>query len=314
LIPTALRLQAVIFSNNERLTMTETPGTSRRGTQIKRAVIAAVMLMASPLNCLAVNYTYSAPTAANPTGTLVPRADYYGTNSMRNGLPPTMMDSFVNEAMEHKEAIYGDEGTNGPPPYMLFTEDHRINTGILDQRDAGLTTGHGSFMPDGVGKDEFLGLEESQSGARGVSAADGFYNGVSYRLPSAYAADPAQFPLDPITGEQYNTLLVNAGQINESRWGTPPPIAWNNSNPAPYTYLDRNGDPKTVPDTWTRSGNGWTNALGDRLSDDGTMTYGTSRYAGPGIIQIAADTVVYPDGSQKSPKGKVSSGTFDASF
>ena len=35
---------------------------------------------------------------------------------MRNGLPPTTTDSFVYEAAEHAEHIYGDEGIDGPPP------------------------------------------------------------------------------------------------------------------------------------------------------------------------------------------------------
>jgi len=89
---------------------------------------------------------------------------------VRNGLPPCTMDSFVHEAYEHAEHIYGDEGTTGPPPYMGFDVVHRINTGIMDQRDRGLTTGHGSWMPDAVGRDEFLGQEWSQSGPDGAKS------------------------------------------------------------------------------------------------------------------------------------------------
>jgi hypothetical protein len=93
---------------------------------------------------------------------------------MRNGLPPTTMDSFVYEAKEYAEFIYGDEGVDGIPPYFEFTKASRINAGIMDTRDQGLTTGHGSYMPDAWGRDEFLGAEWSQSGARGRTDASGF--------------------------------------------------------------------------------------------------------------------------------------------
>lgn len=87
--------------------------------------------------------------------------------AVRNGLPPTSMDSFVRNAGAHAEAIYGDEGKDGIPEYEHFTQAHRINTGIVGVRDAGLTTGHGSMMPSAWGGDEFSmsGPEFSQSGA-----------------------------------------------------------------------------------------------------------------------------------------------------
>lgn len=83
----------------------------------------------------------------------------------RNGLPPTQMDSFVRQAAGNAENIYGDEGHEGPPPFMYFEYENRINSGIYDIRDKGLTTGHGSYMPSAWGRDEFLGAEWSQSGA-----------------------------------------------------------------------------------------------------------------------------------------------------
>ncbi len=83
----------------------------------------------------------------------------------RNGLPPTQMDSFVRQAAGNAENIYGDEGHEGPPPFMYFEYENRINSGIFDIRDKGLTTGHGSYMPSAWGRDEFLGAEWSQSGA-----------------------------------------------------------------------------------------------------------------------------------------------------
>lgn len=61
--------------------------------------------------------------------------------------------------------IYGDEGVT-IPPYTEFTKVHRINTGIEGVRDAGLTTGHGSYMADAWGGDEFVdGPEFTMSGA-----------------------------------------------------------------------------------------------------------------------------------------------------
>jgi len=86
---------------------------------------------------------------------------------MRNGLPPTQTDSFVRQAAGNAENIYGDEGHEGPPPFMYFEYENRINSGIYDIRDKGLTTGHGSYMPSAWGRDEFLGAEWSQSGANG---------------------------------------------------------------------------------------------------------------------------------------------------
>lgn len=87
----------------------------------------------------------------------------YNSRSM-NELPPTRLDSFVAQAHQHKELIYGDESSWGWPPYFGFTEAHRINSGIIGRRSAGLTTGHGSMMPSAVGRDEFLGAEWSMSG------------------------------------------------------------------------------------------------------------------------------------------------------
>jgi len=101
------------------------------------------------------------------------RSQWNGTRpasggQFRNGLPPTQLDSFVLNAGRHAENIYGDESLSGPPPYECFTKTHRINTGITGDRDSGLTTGHGSQLPDAWGRDEFSGSPEfSQSGARG---------------------------------------------------------------------------------------------------------------------------------------------------
>jgi hypothetical protein len=71
------------------------------------------------------------------------------TNVMAKGsfgflLPPTSLDSFVSNAAGAAELIYGDEGTDGLPPYQGFTIEHRIGTGIYNPF---LTTGHASFLP-----------------------------------------------------------------------------------------------------------------------------------------------------------------------
>jgi hypothetical protein len=112
-----------------------------------------------------------------PTQAQIPAA---AQPALRNGLPPTLLDSFVHEAQSAAEYIYGDEGDDAPPPYAYFSKASRINAGIFDTRDAGLTTGHGSNLPDAWGSDEFLAPpgEWSQSGARGVSAAQGPVDGV----------------------------------------------------------------------------------------------------------------------------------------
>lgn len=87
----------------------------------------------------------------------------------RRNLPPVRMDSFVQQAGAHAELIYGDEciGRN-PPPYDNFTKIHRIDAGIQGIRDLGLTTGHGSVLPDAWGADEYISAGEwSQTGAKG---------------------------------------------------------------------------------------------------------------------------------------------------
>jgi hypothetical protein len=78
-----------------------------------------------------------------------------GSNSSSSGLPPTNLDSFVYQS-GYNTNIYGDEGDVDIPPLNSFQKDNRINAGINGQNAAGLTTGHGSYMPDAWGADEFL--------------------------------------------------------------------------------------------------------------------------------------------------------------
>jgi hypothetical protein len=94
--------------------------------------------------------------------------------SNSSGLPPTALDSFVNEAGGQAELIYGDEGVDGKPPYMEFDQTHRINAGITGSTALGLTTGHGSMLPNGVGGDEFVKSESwTQSGSTSKETYDG---------------------------------------------------------------------------------------------------------------------------------------------
>lgn len=93
-------------------------------------------------------------------------ASYLSTLSRRsgpqaaNGLPVCRLDSFVHEAGGRAELIYGDEGTNGPPPIEGFNQENRIDSGIYGDRDAGLTTGHQGRLPSSWGRDEFIGGPE----------------------------------------------------------------------------------------------------------------------------------------------------------
>ncbi len=48
----------------------------------------------------------------------------------RNGLPNTRLDSFILNSGGLSEAIYGDEGSSGPPPYLGFGKQNRTESGI----------------------------------------------------------------------------------------------------------------------------------------------------------------------------------------
>jgi len=58
-------------------------------------------------------------------------------------LPRTTLDSFVYQAGGAADQIYGDEGTDGPPPMSGMDESHTIGSGI----HSNLTTGHSSDLP-----------------------------------------------------------------------------------------------------------------------------------------------------------------------
>lgn len=128
------------------------------------------VLKAAPFVVLALMFVINSAEAAAirlPKATTAQMA-YVPSSGVRNGLPATSLDSFVAQAKKFGVAdqIYGDEGQGAnPPPYKGFTAQHRINAGIRGEQDAGLSTGHGSMLPDAWGRDEFIGgLEMSQGG------------------------------------------------------------------------------------------------------------------------------------------------------
>ncbi|MBP9094304.1 hypothetical protein KBI23_25025 [bacterium] len=181
-------------------------------------------------------------TAAVLLGVSLPaEAQQRVASGLKNGLPPTTMDSFVYEAGGHAEHIYGDEGVNGLPPYMGFNKAHRINAGIMDRRDAGLTTGHGSYMPDASGNDEFIAPpgEWGQSGARGHSSASGF---ADDGLPVVNGGgnsggNPADY--GPPPGEGYQPATTCEGFVG---WYSPEEVALSQTDfPAAFEHFVYSG-------------------------------------------------------------------------
>lgn len=45
-------------------------------------------------------------------------------------MPNTRLDSFILNSGGLSEAIYGDEGSSGPPPYLGFGKQNRTESGI----------------------------------------------------------------------------------------------------------------------------------------------------------------------------------------
>lgn len=129
----------------------------------------------------------------------------------RNGLPPTELSGFVRGGSA--EAIYGDEGADGIPPYFEFTAAHRIQRGITSN---GLTTGHGSVLPAAWGGDEFCkGSEFSMSGQQGggtPAATQGATLGSGMR-----AMFPTQGAAPAMTGQQGQQPLNGQQFVNQFR-------------------------------------------------------------------------------------------------
>lgn len=137
-------------------------------------------------------------------------------------LPPVRLDSFVREAGAQAESIYGDEGTTSIPPIDNFKKENRIDAGIHGVSDLGLTTGHGSVMPDAWGADEFLSPpgEWTQSGAKG--------NLASYTSISATN-------LDSRTSDHSNPSAGGDGGSNNYPPPDGPPPPGQEWNPTPLT-------------------------------------------------------------------------------
>ncbi len=105
------------------------------------------------------------------------------SNSRLASLPVCNLDSFVHQAGAAADKIYGDEGTDGLPPLWGFTQASRINTGITGDRDQGLTTGHGSYLPNAWGADEFLAPPGEWS-LSGTNNGNTQYNNAAANLDS----------------------------------------------------------------------------------------------------------------------------------
>ena len=100
-------------------------------------------------------------------------------------LPPCRMDSFVYQAGARANDIYGDEGKGGKPPLSGFTKASRINSGITGIDAAGLTTGHGSYLPDATGRDEFIGGSEWDMTGGFASAQSSDWNEAPVDAPDS---------------------------------------------------------------------------------------------------------------------------------
>lgn len=171
-----------------------------------------------------VNRTYR---TGPQSSTLVPTqtgllAGIYGAVGM-NFLPPTRMDSFVHEAGASAELIYGDEGTNGPPPYLEFAKEHRIGAGIKGVRSAGLTSGYSSHLPDAWGGDEFVkGPEFDNSGSGQIGLQDallGMREAFAYLVPPAPPIEgpvPSVYPQGALPFEMVDGA-VSVSDANSSQ-------------------------------------------------------------------------------------------------
>jgi hypothetical protein len=137
----------------------------------------------------------------------------------RNNLPPCNLDSFVYQAGAQADMIYGDEGV-ALPPLFGFTQASRINAGITGQNDAGLTTGHGSYMPDGVGADEFL-APPGEWNLSGTNHGNSMYNGAAAGLDARDAADAVTAAADQqASAAMSSSILANETAANSAAAAT----------------------------------------------------------------------------------------------
>lgn len=166
--------------------------------QAASLVVLAVIAMTP---AVAANKNYRLPR------TTMTHMAYAPSTGSRNGLPATTMDSFVANAVKagRGDEIYGDEGIGAAPPpfYNGFTANHRINAGIVGQQDAGLSTGHGSYLPDAWGRDEYLGGQEWSQGGQNNNA----YSKIS--TPDIQVV--ASYDLPPVAPSFRNQRFGNSG-------------------------------------------------------------------------------------------------------
>lgn len=212
-----------------------------------------------------------------------------GTSGMRNGLPATTVDSFVYEARENRDKIYGDEGTY-MPPMENFTVENRINSGIYGRSDAGLTTGHGSYMPCGVGGDEFIGPEFSQSGSRGDDPNMVLANVPLVAIPDMPAPPPMTFQPNDLS----NSLAPDGLTSSEN------PMA--NINLTGFAFglgglgPDSIKMPSGVPSTMVNERT-WTDASGKQYKEQTFSDGSKIDFVQQSDGQLRPTKITYPDGS-----------------
>ena len=101
-----------------------------------------------------------------------------------NGLPPTILDSFVQQAGGEANNIYGDEGSTSYPSASNFGY---ISSGFHGQTKQGLTTGHGSRLPSAWGHDGVHGAGEwSDSAPASDHYASPESDSTNQNLPAQY--------------------------------------------------------------------------------------------------------------------------------
>jgi len=100
----------------------------------------------TPYNTTNLTYYNTAAGSSNLTGnqsTVTLPTGFGQLANVPGGLPETRLDSLVVDS-GYSDLIYGDEGTDGPPPYYGFDDSHYIYHGM--SVDTGLTTGHATAL------------------------------------------------------------------------------------------------------------------------------------------------------------------------
>ena len=159
--------------------------------------------------------------------------------NQKQALPPTNLDSFVTQAGGMADQIYGDEGDIDIPPIDSFTKANRINAGIQGINDAGITTGHGSFLPDAWGGDEFTGNEWDMSGPHNYNPIYNTGNAI-YDATQAAAAAVARTSLTTAN----SNITSNANVDGTAIAATTPTFM---ANPPAWVSAFGNWATQTVP-------------------------------------------------------------------